>query len=121
MRFHDLVVGLGWLASAHFMLGEIEPGLAATRASIAALEANPGRLSKLAELQAYGKYANALDMAEAPGALAAAQKALAMTQAAYGQQFGMPMMAARVQLARSLARAGRSAEAIGEFTALSAD
>ena len=116
-----LIDGLRWLGSAKLRVGEIEAGLAASRAAVQALDeaAHAGAaIDPRDAMSVWFSLASALNVAEQPGVAEAAQRALGFARAVYGDRFTEALLSVRLMLAKGLAADGQAARAIAELDAL---
>jgi eukaryotic-like serine/threonine-protein kinase len=108
-----------WASKSHFDLGDAEAGLAAARASVAALPmALPNdRQSLLHALEAHAGLANVLALLQREGTIEAAQSALTIARRVPGGDKLPQALGARLLLGSGLVTAGRWREGIAEMRA----
>lgn len=117
---HALIDALRWLGSAQLDAGEVDAGVASSRAAVAALSST-GELKKLDAVNAWASLANALNYAQREGQVDAARRSLALAKQLYGDRITEPMLTSRVLLAKGLASEGQAGAALDELTTVLAD
>ena len=116
-----LVDGLRWLGSAKLRVGEIEAGLAASRAAVQALEEATragATIDARDAMSVWVSLASALNVAEQPGVADAARRALGHAKAVYGDSFNEALLTVRMMLAKGMTAEGQDAQAIAELDAV---
>ena len=118
---HALVTALRWLGSAHLDAGDMNAGVASSRAAVDALATSTGPVRKLDAAEAWQSLANALVFSQREGQVDAARRGLALTRELYGTRTTGATLQARLLLARALTSEGQSRAALDELTTVLVD
>ena len=115
---HALVTALRWLGTAQLDAGDMDAGVASSRAAVDALAAAIGPVRKLDAAEAWQSLANALVFSQREGQVDAARRALDLTREVYGTRTTSATLHARLLLARGLTSEGQSRAALDELAAV---
>ncbi len=115
---HALVTALRWLGTAQLDAGDMDAGVASSRAAIDALAAATGPVRKLDAAEAWQSLANALVFSQRAGQIDAARHALELTKEIYGTRTTSATLHGRLLLARALTSEGQSRAALDELAAV---
>jgi serine/threonine-protein kinase len=115
---HALVTALRWLGSAQLDAGDMDAGVASSRAAVDALTTGNGPVRKLDAAEAWQSLANALLFSQRPGQVDAARRGLDLTRETYGTRTSGATLHARMLLARALTSEGQSRAGLDELDAV---
>ena len=112
---HALVTALRWLGTAQLDAGDMDAGVASSRAAIDALATATGPVRKLDAAEAWQSLANALVFSQRAGQVDAARRALGLTREIYGTRTTSATLHGRLLLARALTSEGQSRAGLDEL------